>query len=73
MKWCVLVRVCQALHYLDPRHEIFKPGQVLAWHPALDRTTKTLRRLLCHPQVCSCPILTRVYVRNRTAKARAHV
>ena len=25
--------------------------QVLAWNPALDRTTKTLQRLLCHPQL----------------------
>ncbi|KOO23455.1 hypothetical protein Ctob_004060, partial [Chrysochromulina tobinii] len=43
--------VQQALHYLDPKHEIFKPGQVLAWHPALDRTTKTLQRLLCVPEL----------------------
>ena len=27
------------------------PNQVLAWNPALDRTTKTLQRLLCHPQL----------------------
>ena len=43
--------VQQALHHLDPHHRIFKPGQVLAWNPALDRTTKTLQRLLCHPQL----------------------
>jgi hypothetical protein len=42
--------VQQALHHLDPRHEIFKPGQVLAWNPTLDRTTKTLQRLLCVPE-----------------------
>ena len=24
---------------------------MLAWNPALDRTTKTLQRLLCHPQL----------------------
>eukprot|EP00966_Prymnesium_polylepis_P314587 7269568-Prymnesium_polylepis.1 len=41
--------VQQALHHLDPTHTIFKPGQVLAWNPALDRTTKTLQRLLCVP------------------------
>jgi len=41
----------QALHHLDPEHDIFRPGQVLAWHPALDRTTKTLRRMLCHPHL----------------------
>ena len=43
--------VQQALHHLDPNHEIFKPGQVLAWNPALDRTTKTLQRLLCVPEL----------------------
>ena len=43
--------VQQALHHLDPSHEIFKPGQVLAWNPALDRTTKTLHRLLCVPEI----------------------
>ena len=43
--------VQQALHHLDPKHEIFKPGQVLAWNPALDRTTKTLQRLLCVPEL----------------------
>ncbi|KAL3905540.1 MAG: hypothetical protein SGPRY_010875 [Prymnesium sp.] len=46
--------VQQALHHLDPTHTIFKPGQVikvLAWNPALDRTTKTLQRLLCVPEL----------------------
>ncbi len=43
--------VQQALHFLDPTHEVFKPGHVLAWNPAFNRTTKSLRRLLCHPQV----------------------
>ena len=43
--------VQQALHHLDPEHKIFKPGQVLAWNPALDRTTKTLQRLLCVPEL----------------------
>jgi len=43
--------VQQALRHLDPTHEIFRPGQVLAWNPALDRTTKTLRRLLCQPHL----------------------
>lgn len=43
--------VQQALHFLDPTHEVFKPGHVLAWNPAFNRTTKSLRRLLCHPQM----------------------
>mgnify|MGYP001271066465 CR=1 FL=1 len=43
--------VQQALRHIDPTHEVFQPGQVLAWNPALDRTTKTLQRLLCVPEL----------------------
>ena len=37
---------------LPARHPTsHRPGQVLAWNPALDRTKKTLQRLLCVPEL----------------------